>query len=204
MRARAGLAAGLSLLAAAGGAASATAPKPRPKPSAKPGAAARAADLRAGARLFAENGCASCHTLAAAGASGTAGPDLDVLGLPQAEIVRWLTAGGRSMPSFAGRLTRTQISQLALYVVTTARNRTRRPRDPRSLFAGYCGACHALAAAGTRGGPGPSLDGTGLGAAAVVSAVVGGHSPPVGVGLTADEIARIAAYVAASAAPAGR
>ena len=33
----------------------------------------------AGAAIFKNNGCASCHTLAAAGASGTIGPDLDKL-----------------------------------------------------------------------------------------------------------------------------
>ena len=31
----------------------------------------------AGKQVFAANGCASCHTLAAAGASGKVGPDLD-------------------------------------------------------------------------------------------------------------------------------
>ncbi|MBS1880881.1 MAG: c-type cytochrome [Actinobacteria bacterium] len=30
-----------------------------------------------GAQVFANNGCATCHTLAAAGATGTTGPDLD-------------------------------------------------------------------------------------------------------------------------------
>jgi mono/diheme cytochrome c family protein len=31
----------------------------------------------AGKKVFADNGCASCHTFAAAGATGTVGPDLD-------------------------------------------------------------------------------------------------------------------------------
>ena len=53
-------------LAKLGGAATSTA--------AAPGGAATPA---AGKQVFAANGCASCHTLAAAGASGKVGPDLD-------------------------------------------------------------------------------------------------------------------------------
>jgi cytochrome c551/c552 len=34
-------------------------------------------DATAGKAVFAANGCGSCHTLAAAGATGTIGPDLD-------------------------------------------------------------------------------------------------------------------------------
>jgi cytochrome c2 len=37
------------------------------------------ADLAAGKDAFASNGCSSCHTLEAAGAKGTVGPDLDKL-----------------------------------------------------------------------------------------------------------------------------
>lgn len=36
-----------------------------------------AASVEEGKQVFAANGCGSCHTLAAAGASGTVGPDLD-------------------------------------------------------------------------------------------------------------------------------
>ena len=53
-----------------GGGASATAGKPGAAPK---GPAA----IAQGKQLFASNGCAGCHTLAAAGASGTVGPDLD-------------------------------------------------------------------------------------------------------------------------------
>lgn len=35
------------------------------------------ADVEAGAQVFADNGCGGCHTLAAAGSTGTTGPDLD-------------------------------------------------------------------------------------------------------------------------------
>jgi cytochrome c2 len=36
-------------------------------------------NLAAGKKAFADNGCAACHTLAAAGANGKVGPDLDKL-----------------------------------------------------------------------------------------------------------------------------
>ena len=41
-----------------------------------------------GAQVFANNGCGGCHTLAAANAGGTVGPDLDEVlpGQPEAEI----------------------------------------------------------------------------------------------------------------------
>ena len=41
--------------------------------------AAQAPPGQAGKAVFASNGCASCHTLRAAGATGTVGPDLDKL-----------------------------------------------------------------------------------------------------------------------------
>jgi mono/diheme cytochrome c family protein len=44
-----------------------------------PAAAPSAADLAAGKAVFKSQGCASCHTLKAAGATATVGPDLDKL-----------------------------------------------------------------------------------------------------------------------------
>jgi cytochrome c oxidase subunit 2 len=41
-----------------------------------------------GEQLFTENGCGSCHTLSAAGADGTVGPDLDDISRPQEAFVR--------------------------------------------------------------------------------------------------------------------
>ena len=37
------------------------------------------AALAAGKKAFSDNGCTACHTLTAAGSSGTVGPDLDKL-----------------------------------------------------------------------------------------------------------------------------
>lgn len=41
-----------------------------------------------GAKVFAANGCGSCHTLAAAGATGTVGPNLGKLNHPTAAFIR--------------------------------------------------------------------------------------------------------------------
>jgi mono/diheme cytochrome c family protein len=69
-----------------------------------------------GASVFASAGCASCHTLAAAGATGTVGPSLDKLAPDQSLVVTQVTNGGFNMPAFASQLTATQINDLASYV----------------------------------------------------------------------------------------
>jgi len=53
-----------------------------------PGAAPPEVEGGAGAQVFANNGCGGCHTLAAANAGGTTGPDLDEVlpGQSEAEI----------------------------------------------------------------------------------------------------------------------
>ena len=178
--------------------------KPTPKP--KPGtpayaAAVRAANLKAGKALFAQLGCGACHILGAARAAGTAGPNLDVIGLPAAEIVRQLTRGSIAMPSFRTRLTAKQISQLAGYIAASARAKTSRPRDAKSLFLGYCGSCHVLEAAGSRGTIAPNLDLTRSTREQVISALVTKHPLSMGFGVhfSGPELAAIAAFVAGPA-----
>ena len=74
----------------------------------------------AGADVFASAGCGNCHTLAAAGSSGTAGPNLDEL-QPDAETVaEQVTNGGGGMPAFEGDLTEQQIEDVAAYVAENA------------------------------------------------------------------------------------
>ena len=53
-----------------------------------PGAAPPEVEGGGGAQVFANNGCGGCHTLAAANAGGTVGPDLDEVlpGQPESEI----------------------------------------------------------------------------------------------------------------------
>ena len=70
--------------------------------------------------LFTQN-CASCHTLTAAHAKGTVGPNLDQLKPSKAVVVRQVTNGGGGMPAFGGRLSATQIDALAVYVATSAK-----------------------------------------------------------------------------------
>jgi cbb3-type cytochrome c oxidase subunit III len=75
-----------------------------------------------GAAIFKGAGCAGCHTLAAAGATGTVGPNLDqVTPKPtMAIVVRQVTNGGAVMPAFKGRLSAAQIQAVAKYVSSSA------------------------------------------------------------------------------------
>ena len=98
--------------------------RPSPPP---PTAAARAipvgADVRAGKRVFGVAGCGSCHTLAAAGARGQVGPNLDTLRPDFAAVAAQVRHGGGAMPPFAGTLTATQIRDVAAFVAVRAGRR---------------------------------------------------------------------------------
>ncbi len=72
-----------------------------------------------GAALFTQN-CSSCHTLAAANATGKVGPNLDQLKPSQSVVVHQVTNGGGGMPSFGGRLSPAQIDAVAAYVASSA------------------------------------------------------------------------------------
>jgi cbb3-type cytochrome c oxidase subunit III len=88
-----------------------------------PGASASPASAGTnGAAIFKSAGCAGCHTLAAAGATGTVGPNLDQLApkLTMAIVVRQVTNGGAIMPAFKGKLTAAQIQAVAKYVSSSA------------------------------------------------------------------------------------
>ena len=73
-----------------------------------------------GAKIFKGAGCAGCHTLAAAGATGTVGPNLDQLKPPTAAVVTQVTNGGAQMPAFKGKLSEAQIQAVAEYVSSSA------------------------------------------------------------------------------------
>ena len=72
-----------------------------------------------GEKLFSAN-CANCHTLAAAGASGKVGPDLDQLRPGPDLVATQVNNGGGAMPAFKGKLTPEQIKQIADYVSENA------------------------------------------------------------------------------------
>jgi mono/diheme cytochrome c family protein len=91
-------------------------PSPPPPPAEPP--AAPAGDPAAGKEVFASAGCAACHTLADAGATGTIGPDLDQSQPAFELVVDRVTNGRGAMPPFAGTLSETQIQDVAAYVVS--------------------------------------------------------------------------------------
>jgi mono/diheme cytochrome c family protein len=72
-----------------------------------------------GKQIFISN-CGSCHTLGAAGTSGSVGPNLDQLKPTAAKVQQQVENGGAGMPSFAGRLTNAQIAAVAKYVAQNA------------------------------------------------------------------------------------
>jgi mono/diheme cytochrome c family protein len=65
-------------------------------------------------------GCAGCHTLSDAGASGTIGPNLDATQPSYDLAVERVTNGQGGMPSFADTLTEEQIQDVAAYVSSVA------------------------------------------------------------------------------------
>jgi mono/diheme cytochrome c family protein len=73
-----------------------------------------------GAAIFKGAGCAGCHTLAAAGATGTTGPNLDQLKPSTAVVAHQVMVGGGLMPAFQGKLSPAQIQAVAKYVSSSA------------------------------------------------------------------------------------
>jgi mono/diheme cytochrome c family protein len=73
-------------------------------------------DPVAGKQVFATAGCVGCHTLKAANATGTVGPNLDEAKPPLALIFDRVTNGKGAMPSFKGRLSSEQIADVAAFV----------------------------------------------------------------------------------------
>jgi cbb3-type cytochrome c oxidase subunit III len=64
--------------------------------------------------------CSSCHTLTAANATGTVGPNLDQLKPAEAVVKHQVINGGGVMPAFKGKLTDAQIDAVAKYVADNA------------------------------------------------------------------------------------
>jgi mono/diheme cytochrome c family protein len=73
-----------------------------------------------GKDVFARSGCASCHTLKDAGATGTVGPNLDEAKPSKDLVVERVTNGKPPMPSFKGQLSDQEIEAVAEYVSTVA------------------------------------------------------------------------------------
>ena len=73
-----------------------------------------------GAEVFASAGCAGCHTLAAANASGNVGPNLDDLQPDAATVRGQVENGGGGMPAFKGDLSPEEIDAVSTYVADNA------------------------------------------------------------------------------------
>ena len=76
-------------------------------------------DAAAGESVFTSAGCGSCHTLEAAGATGSIGPNLDDSKPGHDLVVDRVTNGSGMMPAFEGRLDEKQIQDVAAYVVAS-------------------------------------------------------------------------------------
>ncbi len=89
---------------------------------AQPGAVAGGAEGKAkdGEAIFAEAGCGSCHTLAAAGASGNIGPNLDETKPSKKLAVDRVTNGKGAMPSFKDSYSVDEIEAVADFVASNA------------------------------------------------------------------------------------
>jgi mono/diheme cytochrome c family protein len=72
-----------------------------------------------GKQIFTAN-CASCHTLKAAGSTGTVGPNLDAANPSESFAETQVTNGGGVMPAFKGTLTPAEIKAVATFVSENA------------------------------------------------------------------------------------
>ena len=80
-----------------------------------------AGDPAAGKEVFlGPAGCASCHTLSDAGATGAIGPNLDATKPSSELVVERVTNGLGGMPSFSETLSEEQIQDVAAYVSSVA------------------------------------------------------------------------------------
>jgi cbb3-type cytochrome c oxidase subunit III len=88
------------------------------KPGSMKSPAAAATD---GKSIF-ETNCGSCHTMKAAGTTGTIGPDLDTIAPPLSlDVVKHqVENGGGAMPAFKGSLTPEQIDAVSKFVADNA------------------------------------------------------------------------------------
>ena len=186
------------------------------------GRASSKADTGHGQKLFTAT-CGACHTLAAAGTSGTVGPNLDDafradkqqhfeqntiqnVVLDMIRLGSGPVAGGASMPShlYKGQ----EANDVAAYVasVVGTGNSTAKPpsqlgTDGKTIFQTECSSCHMLKAAGATGTVGPNLDQLKPPEATVVRQVTnGGAVMPAFKGkLSPVQIQAVAKFVSSSA-----
>jgi mono/diheme cytochrome c family protein len=77
-------------------------------------------DAANGKTIFTSAGCVACHTLSAAGSTGTVGPNLDDAKPSYELAVTRVTKGQGGMPSFEGQLKPQEIADVAQFVSESA------------------------------------------------------------------------------------
>jgi cbb3-type cytochrome c oxidase subunit III len=180
------------------------------------GIASKHTDQQNGQKLFAAK-CAGCHTLAAAGAQGTVGPNLDdAFGADKAQhfadstiqnvVLDQIRLANPPMPQ---NLVKGQDAQdVAAYVAAVAGQGGANAKPPsqlgtdgKTIFTAECSSCHTLKAAGSSGTVGPNLDQLKPADAVVVHQVEngGGVMPAFKSKLSAAQIAAVATFVSSSA-----
>jgi cbb3-type cytochrome c oxidase subunit III len=191
------------------------------------GGVAKSGNAQSGKQLFTEK-CAACHTLGAAGASGTVGPSLDAAFAAmrgpghdthfEESTIKQVVADqikfpaqrdeGPNMP--ADLVTGSAVDDVAAYVASVAGTKeslaaasggSTQSTNGKTIFTSSCGSCHTLAAGGTNGTVGPNLDQLKPALAVVKRQVTnGGAVMPAFKGkLTDAQIEAVAKYVAANA-----
>lgn len=73
-------------------------------------------NAEAGAQIYDDQGCGTCHTLEEAGSTGNVGPNLDELKPEFDAIVEQVTNGGGAMPPFKDSLSEQQIKDVSAFV----------------------------------------------------------------------------------------
>jgi cytochrome c6 len=89
-----------------------------------PSLGARAQDADLGKRVFTTDAmpqCMVCHTLAAAGATGEVGPNLDELKPTEERVRLAVERGVGNMPPFGETLSKEQIAAVARFVANAVR-----------------------------------------------------------------------------------
>jgi cbb3-type cytochrome c oxidase subunit III len=175
------------------------------------------ADVQSGQKLFTPS-CGGCHTLAAAGTSGTIGPNLDEAfgpsrqqGFKQSTIQNVVLDQIRvAAPPMPRNIVTGQDAQdVAAYVASVAGTGVASSQKPpsqlgtdgKTIFQSECSSCHTLAAAGAHGTIGPNLDQLKPSEKIAQHQVeVGGGVMPAFKGKLSDaQITSVAKYVASSA-----
>ena len=87
-----------------------------PAPATTQTTAGQAGDAANGKEVYVKAGCGGCHTFAAAGSSGSVGPNLDDAAPSYDKVVSQVTHGGGPMPSFEDKLTGQEIRDVAAFV----------------------------------------------------------------------------------------